>query len=119
MLTNEKGFQASKIDSDNFRKGECKTMLAKRYNCEVVINNANEIVKDLIYVVSNPIINLTDMTKLVGVSKKQIMEALTKGASLVGCKGRINGIDIEIIGKTETGLYQAKSNCQMYILLQE
>ena len=118
MLKENKGFQVSKIDSDNFRKGIGGLYEAKRYNCFVMVENANEVIKDLIYKIENPKILVSDISKIVGISSKDLKQALFAGKSLVGCSGRIKGIELKVIEKLDNG-FLCETQCDMYLLLQE
>lgn len=119
MLKNNKGFQVSKVDSDNFRKGVLGLYEAKRYNCFVDVVEPKEIVNGLIYAVENPKILVTDVSKMVGISNDDLKQALFKGGNLNGKKARIKGIDLEIIEATENGFACQTKDCTMYLLLQE
>ena len=119
MLKNNKGFQVSKVDSDNFRKGVYGLYEAKRYNCFVDVVEPKEIVNGLIYAVENPKILVADVSKLVGISSDDLKKALFKGASLKGASARIKGIDVEIIEQSENGFVCQSKDCTMYLLLQE
>lgn len=118
MLKENKGFQVSKIESDNFRKGVYGYYEAKRYNCFVNVENAEMVVDGLIYKVVNPKVLIQDISKIVGISSKDLKQALFNGKSLIGVSGRIKGIEIKVVEKTENG-FICESQCDMYLLLQE